>query len=634
MVAQASPIPARWLVAAVFVAGVMGAISAPSQVCPELVGRVPYGPTRAVAADGNHVYYGSGSVLMIADATIPAAPVVMGELQLPGLIQDIEVENGFAHVVCGVPGYVLVDVADPSAPEIAGSFVTGPFPGWAFAGGVTVSGSLVFVADGSPGLTILDVSQPGNIQYVSEADVLNSYYVTVREPYVYVTGYDGIRIVDVSNPSSPVVAARSFEEGYGLDVVGDYAYVGGSMDGLRVYDVTTPGALVQINLIGSLVGAVDVAAANGHLYVATGYRLDVMDLVDPVSPSTVGKAVMGAIKVAVDGDQAYASCHSSGLRIVDVSVPATPVEVAVLATPGWTLSVAASDSLMFAPGGNDEVRVFDTTDPADPVQISVAVSDGPFWDLEAVGDALYVANASSLRWIDVSDPLAPFEIGSNGNGARGFDVAGDRLYIASSADRFEVFDISQPTSPAFQGRLMLPDSAHKVAVTSGHAYVAVWDHGLQIIDVSTPGGLSVVGAYGGVEYFSDVAASDSHVFVVGSGDLRILDVTTPASPIEVAIYDVGSGVRSVDVAGQYAYLGREPMTVLDIADPSSPVAIGALDPTLAPGDAEQVKVVGDMVYVAHYIGGVSIVRGCHTLFVDGFESGGVGDWSSSQGAAP
>ena len=76
------------------------------------------------------------------------------------------------------------------------------------------------------------------------------------------------------------------------------------------------------------------------------------------------------------------------------------------------------------------------------------------------------------------------------------------------------------------------------------------------------------------------------------------------------------------------------MTVLDVSDPSDPQPIGDLSFTVAPGSPEQIKVVGDMVYLAHYIGGVSIVRGCHALFVDGFESGDTLAWSPTTAQEP
>jgi hypothetical protein len=57
-------------------AGIVALAAEPvaAQDCPELVGRWPYGPSYAVAASGDYAYFGSGTVLMVADVSNPSAP--------------------------------------------------------------------------------------------------------------------------------------------------------------------------------------------------------------------------------------------------------------------------------------------------------------------------------------------------------------------------------------------------------------------------------------------------------------------------------------------------------------------------------------------------------------------------------
>ena len=610
------------LVLVVTVISLFGSGPVSSQDCPELVGRVPYGPARTVASAGDYVYYSSGSVLMIADVSNPVAPMAVGELQLPDLIQGIEVADEIAHVVCGDHGYWMVDVGLPSAPSIVGSYPTG-----GFAGGVAVSGDLVFVADGMPGLTILDVSQPSSIELVSQLYVVNSYAVEVLGPHAYLVGWDGLRIVDVSDPSLPVILGSDPQPGLQLVVSGDYAYVAAYPVGLRVYDVSSPGAPVEVNMI--TMGVADVEVANNLLYVTDGYRLVVFDLSDPASPSQIGEAPAAAGRVAVNGNHAHVACGNQGLRVFDVNDPTAPVEVAVLDTPGQTLSVAASGPLVFADGGGDQVRVFDTTNPASPVKIAVAESDGPIWDLAVVEDWVYVANGGSFRKIDVSDPHAPVDLGGISNGAIGIEISGDFAYLASFSGKLVIMDISDPAYPTTQGSVALPVNARKVAVSGSHAYVTVVGHGIQVVDVSDPNNPTVVGEFGAGEYYYDVDASGNHIFVADTDGLHILDVTVPATPIEVGHYYGGSSVISVAVNGSHAYLGEDELRVIDVSDPTNPHSIGVLSAMEAAGYAERIKVDGDLVYLAHYIGGVSIVRGCHAIFVDGFESGDTTAWTTA-----
>ena len=52
--------------------------------CPDLVGRWPYGSASGVAVSGDFAYFGSGTVLLVADVSNRAAPFIVAEVVLPG----------------------------------------------------------------------------------------------------------------------------------------------------------------------------------------------------------------------------------------------------------------------------------------------------------------------------------------------------------------------------------------------------------------------------------------------------------------------------------------------------------------------------------------------------------------------
>ena len=125
----------------------------------ELVGQIG-GASYAVAVDDHYVYVGVGPRLVIQDATNPAHPVLVGQtVPLPGIVYGVAVAGHFAYVVtmvyAGPDGLQVIDVADPAAPVVIGSVV--PLEG---ATGVTVVGGYAYVAGGSPGLRVIDVTNP------------------------------------------------------------------------------------------------------------------------------------------------------------------------------------------------------------------------------------------------------------------------------------------------------------------------------------------------------------------------------------------------------------------------------------------------------------------------------------------
>ncbi|MCH8333524.1 hypothetical protein IIC65_06275 [Candidatus Sumerlaeota bacterium] len=73
----------------------------------------------------------------------------------PGLARDVAVSGSLAYVTDELSGLQIIDVSDPSAPVLVGSYDT---PGIALR--VAVSGSLAFVADYKGGLQILRYTGP------------------------------------------------------------------------------------------------------------------------------------------------------------------------------------------------------------------------------------------------------------------------------------------------------------------------------------------------------------------------------------------------------------------------------------------------------------------------------------------
>ena len=124
-----------WLVASVGVFLVIGvsviAVPALEQDCPELEGRWPYGPAFFADVSGGYLYYGSGSVLEVAELSSPADPQAVGETApLPGGVFDVAVSGGYAYVANGSGGLRVIDVSVPSAPDEVGSLeTTGVFCG-------------------------------------------------------------------------------------------------------------------------------------------------------------------------------------------------------------------------------------------------------------------------------------------------------------------------------------------------------------------------------------------------------------------------------------------------------------------------------------------------------------------------
>jgi hypothetical protein len=183
---------------------------------------------------------------------------------------------------------------------------------------------------------------------------------------------------------------------------------------------------------------------------------------------------------------------TSGLRVIDVSNPAFPVEIGGLDTPGLMFSVAIAGSLAYAagtdspnPGSPGWLRVIDVSDPAFPVEVGIVATPDLAQDVEVVGSLAYVAGRDSgLRIIDVSNPTTPVEIGAYDNTTRRVsrvELVGDLAYV-SGYDTLFVIDVSNPALPMELGAIEFPIGVGKPAVVDGLVYLPSGSSGLRIID--------------------------------------------------------------------------------------------------------------------------------------------------------
>ena len=70
--------------------------------------------------------------------------------------------------------------------------------------------------------------------------------------------------------------------------------------------------------------------------------------------------------------------------------------------------------------------------------------------------------------------------------ARDVYISGNYAYVADWDDGLRVIDVSAPNSPKEVGFCDTPGEANGIFVSGSHAYVADRNEGLRVIDISNP----------------------------------------------------------------------------------------------------------------------------------------------------
>lgn len=228
---------------------------------------------------------------------------------------------------------------------------------------VAVADDYLYAANGRR-LTVFDISSPSSPTVVGRTPPYSRNVVSIAmsdgpqgRTYAYLGVMEsGLRVVDVSSPVAPVEVGSLLLQGHACDVVvaGAYAYVAAEFAGLRIVDISTPSnpELVGSYISEGVIDAVDVNPPDAHgkiyAYLDETAGLRVVDVTTPSNPKMRGlyqfRHGVGDVAVAAADPQgrtyAYLAVARDGLRVVDVSDPLVPAEVGSIDTPGNAVGVA------------------------------------------------------------------------------------------------------------------------------------------------------------------------------------------------------------------------------------------------------------------------------------------------------
>jgi hypothetical protein len=172
---------------------------------PVVVAELPVGGSpKEIAVVNGYAYIAAGSALIIVDVQAPSSPYVVSSLVTP--CQLVAARDGYAYVN-GVEwgGVQVVDVSRPASPAIVGQHQTGSRlirfvedNAYLYA----VSGHLF---GSQTDLLIMDVAEPASIFTTASTTTPGTAWgIAVDGPYAYVAdGSEGLAVFDISDAYDP-----------------------------------------------------------------------------------------------------------------------------------------------------------------------------------------------------------------------------------------------------------------------------------------------------------------------------------------------------------------------------------------------------------------------------------------------
>ena len=477
----------------------------------------------SVAMEGDLVYATDYYNLHVIDIGDPSAPVLLASLPMacgPGRLQVV---GDLAYVAAAYEGLNIVDISTPAVPVLLSSLTD--------ISGVTdvqVTGNHAFLSHGGDGLYVVDVSDPaapfvaGGLDLI---DIGNSASCLVEHfDFVYLGTDEGLQVIDVLDKNTPTLVNKVG----GLDINtasfhGDRIIAGLSHLGLAVIDAqhpdlsshtathVTPGFNANAMIIRDQVGyvcyggsgvqvldlsdpdhplemadletpnsATEMVFYGADMAVVTDLSdaMHVVDISDPYHPSILGSLgledIPRGLAVSETAQQAYVSMNWGGVKIVDISNPAAPVQLFETWDMWMPDQIVADYPLIYVCDGDHGFQVLDVSDTYNPERLGTVEAYGPGLAVDFAAQLAYVAG-EGLMVVDISDPLnldVVTEVMVPGYNIMDISLDGDMAYVASGAAGLHALDISDRRAPVLVGSGLTTDEGIGVAVGAGRVYLA------------------------------------------------------------------------------------------------------------------------------------------------------------------
>jgi hypothetical protein len=270
-----------------------------------------------------------------------------------GMPSDVYVTRGHAYVVSTnggtkTGGLTVFDVSNKAAPV---KVKTVEMPGDSFWNAVWARDNALYVASASKGVLVFDISNPADPQLVksvpSGTTQLNNHTLFVEGNRLYATMNTRVIIFDISSPLNPVELNRYAPYttvAHDILAVGDRLYVNYGLAGYVVADVSNPNDLRTLgryrhfdifshaNAVGTF-GGRTIAFMGGE---GPGEHLRVLDVTDPAHIVKIGEFKLrpniSIHNMLLVGRKLYLTWYQEGVRVLDVSNPTQPTQVAYFNT--------------------------------------------------------------------------------------------------------------------------------------------------------------------------------------------------------------------------------------------------------------------------------------------------------------
>jgi len=275
-----------------------------------------------------------------------------------GMFGDIQTDGNFLYVSKSLGGIKICDLEDPHSPvEIAATRQH-------FWGVKKFDVSDTYIR------ALISTSLMRFYNFADLNDITRDYIIVsdygwmrdfkVRNDIMLLTGGRETLIYEVSLRDGPpeILGRNPFLHGTTIALNGDYAYMGAEevmvlgdgYEGIKILNISDPEQIVVLDTLElNAVSQIEVDGDIGYASTITN-ELWTLDLSDPENPSTIAPwhCDFDIVEFVPAGDHVIVAAGVGGVRILDVSDPELPVETGYYQASTIITDVTLLDNIVYA----------------------------------------------------------------------------------------------------------------------------------------------------------------------------------------------------------------------------------------------------------------------------------------------
>lgn len=238
--------------------------------------------------------------------------------------------------------------------------------------GTTISDNHIFIASGSYGINVFDITDPENPSFVKTISNSNAYDVQVSGNHLYCSSENsGFTVYDI-NPVTAANAVNTYTENYvsDLEIDSNYLIAACGFSGIKFFDISIPETPALANTISMTQSNYSLKTDNNLLFILTTNGLlsvyDYSDINNILLKSTLNLYPSSnsiPLNMVVKDNLLFAGLSFEDLKIIDFSNPLSLSVRSSISDINSNFIAMAENTLILQKGSKNDITAINISNP-------------------------------------------------------------------------------------------------------------------------------------------------------------------------------------------------------------------------------------------------------------------------------